>query len=130
MQSVFRSVQVHGLHHGSRQGTSAVLGIRIRCRPVSVLPLHLFLLLVLFSGTLLAASSLAATVTAIACAIMNHLAHFIFLSSFSFSCTHTHTHTDFLLVRKFQFTVTFFCSILQCRELQREKCKLKMKMLI
>lgn len=66
-QQILLSVQVHGLHHCPWRGTSAVLGFRSRCRPVS--PLFLFLLL---SVSLLAASSLP-VVTAIVYAVMNHL---------------------------------------------------------
>lgn len=34
-QQILLSVQVHGLHHCPWRGTSAVLGFRSRCRPVS-----------------------------------------------------------------------------------------------
>lgn len=117
-QQFFLSVQVHGLHQCPRRGTSAVLGFRSRCRPGTAPPLSssFFLLLAV---SLLAASSLP-VVTAIACAVMNHL---------TFSIPHSARHTLFsfphfltLLGQKIAIYTAFFYTSL----FARQKCKLKM----
>lgn len=93
-QQFFLSVQVHGLHHCPRRGTSAVLGFRSRCRPGTAPPLSPSLS---FSSSFSCLSISCEFVARCDCNCMCRYEsfyilhstfcapHFIFLSSFSYT---------------------------------------------